>query len=463
MLNPLDLTKSNIKTITKNVPKVFYEPDYGQYYFVNKLLKKVRVSKTDIPSVYEAEYQEPFPYFYRIDPPAADMKKMNSDELDEARKFRQKNLVPNGHIIFAPQIDDEFFYFEPEEMLDGKFFCINKFIPTQYMLQEVDKTVKELPERIKLLFGNLFGEDKELQDHFINWFAYIFVNRKKTLTSWLFRGAQGTGKGLLMNQIITPLLGGEQTRVAGTHKLAEQFNSFVEDSSFIVFDEVKTDKWNKDIIESKIKQLITDEVIEIRAMRKDSSKGINQANYMFFSNVSVPFSIEGDDRRITVVQGNVAINENKWFGDTFVEGLAKELTDFASYLNNLKINTKKVNRVVNNKAKQILVEMGGSYIDTFCTALKDLNKDFFDDVMDGDAENKQKDNSAELLFEFSGIWDEIKKSKVMPAKMLCDLYRAYNQYDNRLSNTAIAKKFSQKGIDKKALWFDDKTVKAFYW
>ena len=50
------------------------------------------------------------------------------------------------------------------------------------------------------------GDERNEIGYFLNWFAFILQTRKHSGTAWLLHGCQGTGKGLLWNDIIVPIM-----------------------------------------------------------------------------------------------------------------------------------------------------------------------------------------------------------------------------------------------------------------
>ena len=116
---------------------------------------------------------------------------------------------------------------------------INTFVPTQYMLAN-PKPVATLPPITNKIINHVLGGESEIIDHFINWLAAILQTRGQTKTAWLFQGTQGTGKGLLMNNILRPLFGVNQTAARRMEEFNEPYNGYMERVFLVFVDEVQT-------------------------------------------------------------------------------------------------------------------------------------------------------------------------------------------------------------------------------
>ena len=118
------------------------------------------------------------------------------------------DFVPDARVVFDPSSNKGV-------DLETIPYSVNLFRRTSYMLR-AEENVKELsygeaiqmakiaPNFYKLVMHAL-GNGKPEFEHFINWLAYIYQHKKKTMTAWIFTGIPGTGKGLLIHKVLKPL------------------------------------------------------------------------------------------------------------------------------------------------------------------------------------------------------------------------------------------------------------------
>lgn len=73
-------------------------------------------------------------------------------------------------------------------------------------LEDVEAFRNACPTLWRTLLS-VHGDSHEAVAHFINWLAAIFQERRLTKTAWVWHGTQGTGKGMLIDNLIRPLFG----------------------------------------------------------------------------------------------------------------------------------------------------------------------------------------------------------------------------------------------------------------
>ncbi|WP_196301699.1 primase-helicase family protein, partial [Streptococcus pneumoniae] len=82
------------------------------------------------------------------------------------------------------------------------------------------------------------GNDADCTAHFINWVSFILQKRTRTLTAWVLHGTEGTGKGILMNRILRPIFGKNQTASRRMEEFNEPYNAFMKQCFLVFVDEV---------------------------------------------------------------------------------------------------------------------------------------------------------------------------------------------------------------------------------
>ncbi|MBT5530671.1 MAG: hypothetical protein HOK35_16045, partial [Cytophagia bacterium] len=191
----------------------------------------------------------------------------------------------------------------------------NLFKPTEYHLMErndVDINPEEHFSEIQRLLKNLIPKKKE-RNYFLNWLAAILQTRKKMMTSFVFIGPQGAGKGVFLSRILKPLFGEDQTIQVEDEQLKSSFNGWIKNVAFIAFNEVAHDNRGRNSLNSKIKSIITDPSITINEKNIRTYQLDNNINCIFYSNEKVPLLVERSDRRFTIMETGGNLANKKWF------------------------------------------------------------------------------------------------------------------------------------------------------
>lgn len=183
-----------------------------------------------------------------------------------------------------------------------------------------------------ILLKNLLVKEDYLE-YFVNWLSVIINERIKTRTAIIFKGIEGTGKGVLWDQLITPLFSDKYTVTVENEGLRSQFNGQLENKLFVLFNEIKGDFRESATLYEKLKIYISDSEISINNKYGGAGKSSNFFNSIFFSNNSLPVQISPRDRRYTVFNtGNTTLTQIcESLGittDDFIAGLKQERDSF---------------------------------------------------------------------------------------------------------------------------------------
>ncbi len=234
------------------------------------------------------------------------------------------------------------------------------------------------------MISNVVPDPSE-RDYFLNWLSFTFSTRKKSIVAWLIRGTQGTGKNLMFEKIITPLWGKEQCTVVGNAELDSEFNSYLSHKMMIAFNEVTSDyRKDKKEKDAKLKQLITDELLQINEKYERKLRLENFANNFFFSNYDVPVIVPEDDRRYIVIENmdKLEVNPNylKYKNHTeFLKAVQSELPTFAQFLINYNYDEIKANRVFLNEAKKNIIQSSMDMFELFAKKLIEKDNEWLRD------------------------------------------------------------------------------------
>ena len=235
---------------------------------------------------------------------------------------------------------------------------INLYKRTEY-LKNADTlgTGHTIPTNINKLLDHIFDYQPAVKEHFINWLAHIIQNKKQTRTAWILHGTQGTGKGVLFNNILTPILGEDSTFRTILPALETEFNSFMEESLIVMLDETQVSELNKkSAAMSNLKQYITDSRVQIRRMRTDPYVVENCTNFLIFSNKYDPIQVDAHDRRMNVAPRQ-EIPLLKVMSGSEIDNIQAELQQFTSYLNCYDINTSQVGEVFQSEERTRLQDL----------------------------------------------------------------------------------------------------------
>lgn len=120
----------------------------------------------------------------------------------------------------------------------------------------------------------------------------------KLRTALVFHGPQGTGKNLFFDAVRG--IYGKYGVMVGQTELEDKFNDWLSAKLLVIGNEVVTrqELWHN---KNKLKWIITEEQIPIRAIQQSVRWEENHANVVFLSNEDQPLALEEGDRRYMVV------------------------------------------------------------------------------------------------------------------------------------------------------------------
>ncbi len=258
---------------------------------------------------------------------------------------------------------------------------INRYTPSRYLRQAQRRDNAAIPDAILRVIWHVLGEDPVVVEHFINWFAVLFRYRIRTQTGWILQGTTGTGKGLLVSQVIRPLIGDSYCRLVNLANLEEQFNGFTDGTIVLFIDEVDTDQVkNGARLIARCKTWITESAIPLRAMRQDLREVPNHLNLILSSNQPNSMRIEANDRRFNVCPRQeaklLAPGES---GEDLVAQIRAELQDFADYLMSHEADQAKARQALDNEPKRLLQAVTQTAIEEVAAALRNGDLEYFID------------------------------------------------------------------------------------
>lgn len=277
-------------------------------------------------------------------------------------------FVPEWHIQFDPQ---------NPLIVDEQAKIINTFIPTEYMRAGKKNKKGDFPVIQKVL-DSAVGTG-EIQDHFLNWLAVIWQQRRKPMTAWVLHGTEGTGKGILFHNILRPLFGSSHAVQKRATELGSQFNGWIEPALIAFIDEIDADMFvNAKAVEADLRTMITEPTISIRRMRTDSYEVLNYTAFIFSSNKKRPVAIPVGDRRFNIGQYQhlrLSITSKE------IDVIADELEAFANHLSSYKASFERARSILHTEDRAEIQKLSVTSVDAVAKALLEGDLMMFWDAM----------------------------------------------------------------------------------
>lgn len=348
---------------------------------------------------------------------------------------------------------------------------VNSFVLSDFM-REASATLDDLPKKLDLEFGTAYsdldklcptittvirhvtGDDAEAFERFINWLAYIIQTRGKAKTAWVLHGTQGTGKGVLMEKIVQPIIGESNFSAKLTKDIDDDKNDWVHKKMIIMLDEFAykdSRNWSK--LNDFLKKHITDSNVTVRKMFTDQFDAKNYLNFIICSNQIDPIKIEQDDRRFNVAPRqatklHVAYPDIK---QRIEEDLPQELTNFTRYLLATAVNVSTATTAWENMAKAQMRETSLNSAELLCRAVKEGDLEFFLPALDQEPVTNTEFEYKRLVKQILRQWIEDAGTGVINVSVQ-ELQHIFNFQNKMTLSTHKAKQMlAHNGIHSKRL------------
>ena len=379
----------------------------------------------------------------------------NKNSLNDFLKSHGRapmDYIPDARVVFDPSSDDGI-------NLDTVPYSVNLFRKTSYMLKP-EENVKELtygtaieianvaPNFYKLVM-HILGDGKPEFEHFINWLAYIYQNKRKAMTAWIFTGVPGTGKGLFVHKILKPLFGEQQTPMRSLENIEEQFNLYMRTAMFLVVDEFRmADAGSVGKMADKLKHQITEPTLTIRAMRTNQIELPSYTNFIFLTNRADAVKIEESDRRYNVAprqETKLEVAHKDLLAQ--LDLLEHELYIIAGILQRFAVDARMAHTALENDAKKEMKEVSMSILEEFANAIRIRNLEYFTEVLDIPLTNTFDAGGISTAQRYIKDWlaksDEVQ---VIPLAHFKVVYDAMTDSRNTISQREFSKRMSRLNI-----------------
>lgn len=305
-----------------------------------------------------------------------------TNSLKKLQDFAAQNNFFLGEYVEEWDYD---FRFESDLVFSREHKFVNRYRRSPYMNRTLDgeDIPHKLPPTIAKVLYSVVGDDADVLIHFLNWIAYIVQERKQAQTAWVFNGREGTGKGVLFNYILSPILGPDYCKTIRLASLEEDFsNGYLEDCVLLMIDESKTSQIkNYEKVMAMLKNLIVEPRIAIRRMRTDAYMASNYVNVIVTSNYPDAMYISATDRRFNV---GVYQANKLHLNAADIQRIGEELWDFTKILRTMNVDAEKAMTALENEARERMMYLTETSVSVAAKALLSGNLEFFIDCLPSD-------------------------------------------------------------------------------
>lgn len=143
----------------------------------------------------------------------------------------------------------------------------------------------------------LFGEEAGI---LLEWLAWLIQHPEQRI-GWapVLVGPEGCGKSIIVKALIA-CLGENYVCEVGPSAFTDNFNSHSEGKLLVVGEEIRVSGQNRYQILDSLKTRITNDRVDVRAMRQDRKTILNTASYLFCSNHEDCLPLDASGRRWAV-------------------------------------------------------------------------------------------------------------------------------------------------------------------
>lgn len=271
---------------------------------------------------------------------------------------------------------------------EGEIKYFNTFLPSEYVKSSLVvkdrhnldlEFVKKEYNYIYTLLENLFKKDEYIE-YFLNWVSCVVNTRQKLGTCLIIRGTQGAGKNFLLDHILKPLVGENYAIEQDNDRLNSKFNAHLIESLIVCWNEIKGDFRDSSTTADKMKSLITESKIVLERKGQDvDTKTNTYFNSLIFSNHSLPFQVDIDDRRFTVIETNSmnltdyvfkkhGIKDSEF--ESYIEKFDNQVSSFLNYIVSLNYSISKARKSLDTESKRGIAEASSSQLTKLKHSLK---------------------------------------------------------------------------------------------
>lgn len=189
---------------------------------------------------------------------------------------------------------------------------------------------KEGCRRILEHMFNLCGKRSPEYQYLLQWIAYPLQNPgAKMDSSVIMYGAEGPGKSVLWEQVVSRIYG-EYATTIGQAQLESQFTGWQSGKLFALCEEVVS-RAERSQHKGQLKHLVTGHTLMINEKNLPLREEQNHINFVFLSNATTPLELDNGDRRYLVLYCG-EVPESGYFSRLFAEINGNGIECFYQYL-----------------------------------------------------------------------------------------------------------------------------------
>jgi len=209
---------------------------------------------------------------------------------------------------------------------------LNLYLPNNLNYNVVSKLDKDSFPHITKLLMNIFGQEIEVYERFIEFLSWkVKYPEKKIQIHWIIQDNGGTGKTSFMaKEILGKLF---NISIIGQAELECPFNDYLINTLFVIAEEIEGYDNEK-----KLKQLTGAHQVPINEKYGSKFVIVDYTNWIFFSNEIRTIKINDRDRRFNIVGGGLRLLPNgkltsnclfssKTEAHNFIESFKKNIGD----------------------------------------------------------------------------------------------------------------------------------------
>lgn len=431
----------------------------------DKKLRPIALRDFYTDTYYNGIYDETIEQF-TDEYPLTPTNKQSIEDFMRSHSRPPLDYIPDARVVFDPSVNKGI-------QLEEAPYYVNLYRKTPYMLNASEdapeleygtahKLHSSTPLTAKLL-SHVLGSGKTEFEHFVNWLAYIYQNKRKTMTAWIFTGVPGTGKGLLVHKVLKPLFGEQQVPMRALENIEEQFNLYMRTALFLVVDEFRmADSGSVGKMADKLKHQITEPNLTIRAMRTNQIELPSFCNFLFLTNRGDAVKIEDGDRRYNVgPRQEVKLEKAHPELLTNMAQLETELYTIAGILDKFKVDQRMAHTALENEAKTQMKEISMSVLEEFAFAIRQRNLEYFIDILEIPLTNTFDAGGISTTQRYVKDWvARVGQDMCIPMSHFKLVYDILTDSRNKLSQRDFTKAMSRLNISTSVKRIQSKTVRG---
>lgn len=186
---------------------------------------------------------------------------------------------------------------------------VNTYLPPE--INAVEGSVTPMLRHFRKLLPN-----KEERDNILDYISFIVQKPgKKVLWMPIIKGGKGVGKTVIVEKIITPILGERNVNNVKSKKIGGEFNAWTLDTQLVCFNELKVGTTRKEKLDltDDLKEAITDNTMGASRKGVDDYQVKNCVNFFALTNHEDAILITPDERRFYLLRSDMILQSKQYY------------------------------------------------------------------------------------------------------------------------------------------------------